>query len=355
MKNYKNIILVPKLNNSGGVTEIIYLKNNLETKNCNFEIIPLFGSKTFILRGFLDHIRHWKNIIKESKKYKSLVVTHYTTLFFSFFFNREIKKSVFIQCLEWKVISRNIFLQFLSKVLHFICFMRITNFIFANKLLKKDFESDILMKQIFLLKKTKILVYPVGHRFINDMNQNLKRNIDILIILRNNWVKRYDLYLKTLSYLLDKDKNLVRKFNLRIINLSSQAVPKWINNFKTVQVSKEISHQELFLLYKRSKTLLYLSFYEGFGLPPLEAMSQGCVPIISNNRGQYNYLSPDSDLILKRDCQPEEIADKLKIIFNENEKKRILRKNSLIKNAENYYNIAEKQRKKEINNIVKAL
>ncbi len=35
-------------------------------------------------------------------------------------------------------------------------------------------------------------------------------------------------------------------------------------------------------LYRRALVLVYPSFYEGFGLPPLEAMSEGCPVIVSN-------------------------------------------------------------------------
>ena len=355
MNQYKNIILVPKLNNSGGVTEIIYLKKNLESKNSYFKILPLFGSKVFKINGFSGHIQHWINIIKQSKNYKSLVLTHYTTLFFSLFLNRKIKKSVFIQCLEWKVISNNIIIQFLSKILHFICFARIDNFIYANKLLKEDFERDKIMNKLFFFKNNKSIIYPVGHRFKLNVNSNIKRDIDILIILRNNWVKRHFLYIKTLSYLIEKNKNNSSNYNLRIINLSSEPIPKWIHKFKKVDISEEVSHIDLFSLYKRSKVLLYLSSYEGFGLPPLEAMSQGCIPIISENRGQYNYMDSNSDLILKKSCNPEEIICKLILILNEKKEINNIRKNILIKNANNYYNLAEKKREEEINNIVKAL
>lgn len=39
------------------------------------------------------------------------------------------------------------------------------------------------------------------------------------------------------------------------------------------------SHEKLKALYAESLGLLYVSKYEGFGMPLLEAMSQGCVPI----------------------------------------------------------------------------
>ena len=42
-----------------------------------------------------------------------------------------------------------------------------------------------------------------------------------------------------------------------------------------------VSDQELRALYEHASCLVYPSFYEGFGLPPLEAMSCGCPVIVS--------------------------------------------------------------------------
>ncbi|MFT8316565.1 MAG: glycosyltransferase family 1 protein, partial [Clostridium sp.] len=53
-----------------------------------------------------------------------------------------------------------------------------------------------------------------------------------------------------------------------------------------------INDDELKFLYKNSKLFVYPSLYEGFGLPPLEAMSYGIPCIVSN-----------------RTCIPEVVGD----------------------------------------------
>jgi glycosyltransferase involved in cell wall biosynthesis len=53
-------------------------------------------------------------------------------------------------------------------------------------------------------------------------------------------------------------------------------------------------------LYRNAATLVYPSLYEGFGLPPLEAMAQGC-PVVSSNTSSMpevigdaaEYFDPD--------------------------------------------------------------
>jgi glycosyltransferase involved in cell wall biosynthesis len=51
-----------------------------------------------------------------------------------------------------------------------------------------------------------------------------------------------------------------------------------------IRVTGYVEDRYIYKLYKSSLCFLYPSFYEGFGLPPLEAMACG-VPVITSNRG----------------------------------------------------------------------
>jgi len=51
-----------------------------------------------------------------------------------------------------------------------------------------------------------------------------------------------------------------------------------------VEVRGHVSQAELVSLLQRASTLVFPSLYEGFGLPPLEAMACGC-PVASSNAG----------------------------------------------------------------------
>ncbi|MGB0383974.1 MAG: glycosyltransferase [Ardenticatenaceae bacterium] len=49
-----------------------------------------------------------------------------------------------------------------------------------------------------------------------------------------------------------------------------------------VKLTGFVSDQQLETLYQQALMLVYSSLYEGFGIPPLEAMSSGC-PVITSN------------------------------------------------------------------------
>lgn len=65
-----------------------------------------------------------------------------------------------------------------------------------------------------------------------------------------------------------------------------------------------VSDGELRALYERAICLLYPSLYEGFGLPPLEAMACGC-PVIASNVASLPEICADAALY----CDPHDAGD----------------------------------------------
>ncbi|MBI4829905.1 MAG: glycosyltransferase family 4 protein [Nitrospinae bacterium] len=61
-----------------------------------------------------------------------------------------------------------------------------------------------------------------------------------------------------------------------------------------------VNREELAALYARATALLYPSLYEGFGLPPLEAMASGC-PVISTTRASIPEVCGDAAILLDPD------------------------------------------------------
>ena len=63
---------------------------------------------------------------------------------------------------------------------------------------------------------------------------------------------------------------------------SNQAIEQLIKETPNIEFTGYVSDEELVNLYQRAKLFVYPSLYEGFGLPPLEAMACGTPVVVSN-------------------------------------------------------------------------
>jgi len=126
---------------------------------------------------------------------------------------------------------------------------------------------------------------------------------------------------------------------------------KWQDVFKTVDELNMkndvifydyLPHSDIIAAYNLSLALLFPSFYEGFGLPPLEAMKCGC-PVISSNVSSLPEVMDDAGILV----DPHDVnalRDAMeRILQNED-----LRKNLKIKGFENVKRFSWKKSADEI-------
>lgn len=78
-------------------------------------------------------------------------------------------------------------------------------------------------------------------------------------------------------------------------------VPSWVD------IRGLVSHAELLELYRRASCLVFPSLYEGFGLPPLEAMASGC-PVAAADAGSLPEVCGDAAVLFDA-TDPSAIAD----------------------------------------------
>lgn len=71
-----------------------------------------------------------------------------------------------------------------------------------------------------------------------------------------------------------------------------------------VVLSGFVTERELVLLYNRAKLFVYPSLYEGFGLPPIEAMACGC-PVVASNTSVMPETLGDAAILV----DPESVGD----------------------------------------------
>ncbi|MEY2427657.1 MAG: hypothetical protein QOJ40_542 [Verrucomicrobiota bacterium] len=88
-----------------------------------------------------------------------------------------------------------------------------------------------------------------------------------------------------------------------------------------------VSNEVLPDLYRAADVFVYPSLYEGFGLPPVEAMACGC-PVISSARGSLGEVMGDAAIIIDPE-NIQAIAEQLRILATDDALKNRLRATGL--------------------------
>ncbi len=118
-------------------------------------------------------------------------------------------------------------------------------------------------------------------KIVNDHN-NIQKPFLLFIGARGRY-KNFINFIKSYS----KSQRMIKEFDIICFGGGDFSSDE-INLFKKLEINDSIhkeknnDDQTLLKLYKNAKCLVYPSTHEGFGLPPIEAMSQGCPTFTSN-------------------------------------------------------------------------
>lgn len=85
-------------------------------------------------------------------------------------------------------------------------------------------------------------------------------------------------------------------------------------NFHNIHFLGRVSDEELRGYYQKAIAFIFPSFYEGFGLPLIEAQSCGC-PVLSSNRSCMKEILQDSALFFNPD-DIDDLIEKIKMSLN---------------------------------------
>ena len=164
----------------------------------------------------------------------------------------------------------------------------------------------------------------------NSWEHILRIEEDITILKRFNLEKK-NFYLgvssiapnKNFKYIVELAKLypekrfvIVGKKNLKVFGKLG------IENLENIVWCGYVSDEELKALYMTCKGFIYPSFYEGFGLPPLEAMGCGCEEVYVSNTSCLPEIFEDSVVYLN----PYKVEKILKNSLERKEKEMILNK-----------------------------
>lgn len=181
------------------------------------------------------------------------------------------------------------------------------------------------------VNKNKIRVVSEGWQHIQQTEADLdvfrKHNISpkkyILAVSSLNPNKNFQGIVKAIEHLGDIGADIIIAggTNPKIFSSSNNALP---NNVKYIGY---VTDEELKALYEGSIGFVYPSFYEGFGLPPLEAMACGC-PVIVSNVASLPEVCGDAALYVDP-YSPEDIAKKIKLLLSDDKLREELKRKGL--------------------------
>ncbi len=129
--------------------------------------------------------------------------------------------------------------------------------------------------------------------------------------------------IKTLLYAYTTYRNIYDHYQLVIAGRRDQRqqdlydTGEALNSGNRIIFTDFVSEYELFDLYRGAKLFVFPSFYEGFGLPPLEAMACG-VPVIASNAASLPEVVGDAAIQFDP-AKASELADAMQIVLTDTE------------------------------------
>jgi glycosyltransferase involved in cell wall biosynthesis len=165
--------------------------------------------------------------------------------------------------------------------------------------------------------------YQLNSRFILyagniKPHKNLERLIEAFHILRQ------DPSLKDVQLLIIGDE--VSKYAMLRRAVHRHKLHKYVRFFGFV------SHETLAALYRLADVFVFPSLYEGFGLPPLEAMASG-TPVVTSNVSSLPEVVGEAALMIDP-YEPQAIADAIRRVLAEPELRATLRVRGLARARE---------------------
>ena len=311
----KVVIVVPKLTITGGNLEAERLLDDLKSVGLSGTMVPIFPSNCRRAQAILGapFFAIGLVVFLLSHRPSILILTHYTTLPFAVFKPfLGVKICVFVQDFEWLFLSPIPAVQKLMKSFHMLIYNKVDCFIFGNTYLNSNFPARAL-RHLRLSPHPAGILYPVGspsdYSALSACRQDLPDSYDIGLILRNGWLKNESMYYNVLATLVQTDSALSR--SVTAVNLLRDSASASKYSALGVNVRPKMSREDLYSWMCGLKLFLCLSIHEGFGLPPLEAMALGVIPLVLQNGGCMAYLGEFPELVLPRNSSAQVIADNI--------------------------------------------
>ena len=277
----KNYLRVNKFNN--------FIRFNLLKYYFNF----FYNNKANILHKTY----YFDNIKKKNSRYQFEVITVFDLIHELNFF--ELNNNQYKKIIDYKMESIN-------SADHIIC-------------ISENTKKDLMKYYNYSDEKISVIHLGVSQNFKNNIKYILPKYIPKKFILFVGSRKSY----KNSQILIRAFSTLSKQYNdLYLIFFGGQnfdiSEKKYFseNNIDSNKV-RHLSGSDTLLksLYDNAEVLVYPSKYEGFGLPPLEAMSCGC-PVITTKNGSLNEICGDAAIYFDAENE-NELLEKISICIND--------------------------------------
>jgi glycosyltransferase involved in cell wall biosynthesis len=235
---------------------------------------PRRATAAFQLPLLLLRMRAWLVANAEHRVQRpTLIATHFSTLPALWLVNTY-RRSTYIQDLEWRFMASPIATKALQRLI-LAAYRRIELPMVANAYLLRS----LLQAGIANAK----LVPIWADRFFASAGNPPEREFDVVVMLRHGEYKRPDMYFELL-------RRAKADPPLRCIAITPDDDLAERAREVAERVLLRPSRADIRAAYLSAKVFVHLSQHEGFGLPPLEAMAAGCIPLCRDSGGVTCYM-----------------------------------------------------------------
>ncbi len=159
--------------------------------------------------------------------------------------------------------------------------------------------------------------------FFEKIGLNIKKYL--LFVGSNDKRKNLENVIKAFDIICEKVKDLGLIVVGFLTNKDFSYYELTVKNFKKIKFLGHVDTKDLIFLYKSAEVFLFPTLYEGFGLPPLEAMACGC-PVVVSNKGALPEVCGDAAVYVDP-YDPQSIAEGvIKVLSDEKLRQSLIQK-----------------------------
>ncbi|BEN34261.1 TPA: glycosyltransferase family 4 protein [Serratia marcescens] len=169
-----------------------------------------------------------------------------------------------------------------------------------------------------------IIYNAVSDEFKRKKHTELNKTY-LLAVSSPNFHKNFHGMLKAFELLGDKYNISLKIIGKTASSFAEQDFSALIKGTDKIEFMGRVDDDEMIFLYQNALAFVFPSFYEGFGIPPLEAQACGC-PVISSNAASMPEVLRDSALYFSPENIPEMTSAMERIISDENIRAELINK-----------------------------